>query len=271
MPRIHPGPSLAILLVVALIDPRQVARGDEFAIAWQRVEERTLALSTKYSIKVIVVKEAMESAGTNYAIAPVEKYSSHLSILEKEIEIYPIDFLKKIGLKKIILCGGITLYGNHYGGYTERLMGNVVYDVAREYPDPKTRLADSRLTFHHELFHVLDDQIHFDRSSRFYSDPQWKALNPPGFLYHNLGGPKPDRIGLDSSTPGFLTGYSRYSINEDKAEVFAWKITRPNVIDERARIDKILEKKSRHLEAVISRFAPEIDGRFWAERQKNSE
>ena len=76
----------------------------------------------------------------------------------------------------------------------------------------------------------MDKHLFVEKTRIAYSDQNWKKLNVPGFLYCNLGGPKPNNLGLDSSSPGFLTGYSRFSIVEDKAEIFAWKIVRQTLL-----------------------------------------
>jgi hypothetical protein len=250
-----------------------IALGRSAAESEDQADRRSLAtrareISKKFGIEIDPIPTRGEGDGVAYSPATVEAYGKFLSLLEKELSLYPVSFLRTIGLKRLRLCGEIVHLGGHCGAFTVRLE-KIIYIDVNNWPNPEDSQATAhKLSVHHELYHVIDDIIYFDAIKRAYSDPGWKALNDPCFLYHNLGGEEPKRLGLDDSVPGFLTGYSRQAITEDKADLFAWMIVRPDLVDRRRSGDPRLDAKVRRLESVLKQFCGEVDEKFWVEIHK---
>ncbi len=256
---------LILFLITFTTTIQEAAWGIEPDEVREEVTGKLRALSIRHSVEIQALRGST-SPESGLAIASEYVYKKYVNVLEKELAIYPPGVLKKFGIKRILLCGGIKKFDQHFGGWTERLKGEIVYDAKRLTTNPDSPNTTARLGIHHEIFHVLDDEIYFDRARQAYSDPGWKAINQPGFVYYIFGGAKIDPIGIDHSVPGFLTGYSRHSIMEDKAELFCWKIVRPDLVDRARQTDEWLDRKNRRLEKIIKEFCPEIDDAFWGKR-----
>jgi hypothetical protein len=77
---------------------------------------------------------------------------------------------------------------------------------------------------HHELHHFVD----FRQTGDYYqADPQWSGLNK-GLIEYGRGGATAYGTGFDNRghpSPGLVSRYAAYGVEEDKAELFAWSMT----------------------------------------------
>jgi hypothetical protein len=121
-----------------------------------------------------------------------------------------------------------------------------------------------RRIFHHEFFHMLDFAY---RGSTDY-DPEWSALNADGFRY-GTGGANTSRF-VDYSVPtmtdGFLSGYGKTAVEEDKAVLFEFLLMRPEIVHDRMESDPILAEKVRLMHRRLSRSCPSLEVPPKAER-----
>ena len=182
-------------------------------------------------------------------------------ILAGEFDLYPDDFLRRVRLRRVVLCAGLRLDGEPAAGVPDLDAGIVYLDAGALRADP----AAGRQTVHHELFHLADwrDNGVIDR------DPAWEALNPAGFRY--AGGGKAALADPAISTapsdrvPGFLNTYSTTAVEEDKAEVFGWLMTNPGYMAKHsAERDPVIAAKVARMKALVNRFCPALDDDFWA-------
>lgn len=233
-----------------------------------RLAERTRAFAEQFGIQVAIPDEPgmvgiVRIGGTTYSPAATEDCAAFLVILEQELGRYPVEFLKATKLRRVVLCKEVAHAGYYNGGYTDWPNLSIYCDVRPRATDDPTN-SRFRLLINHELYHLMDIEIYYDKKYHFYRDKEWAALNDRSFNYYlPLGSPHPVNRGLDASVPGFLTGYSRANVNEDKAELFSWMIVRPDIVEQRMKDDQILTTKVRRLKSVSSDFCPSMNDKFW--------
>ncbi len=263
-----PSRSISIPIAFLVISLSQPSLGAEPAKHQQTLNHRLTALAQRYQIEFVVVDTVL-SDPESYTSTTHANYSEFSRIMAEQLAIYPTNFPKRIGLKRILLCGGIHKDGMSLRGTADTLAGTIVYDASQVNDGGGADNAETKITIHHELFHVIDHALHFDPVRRAYSDPGWKSINPKGFLYYIQGGASPEPLGLDSSVPGFLTGYSRSNVLEDKAVLYSLKMIRPDIVDPLARSDDRLGRKCVLIESMVQKLIPEIDAGFWKGRRKS--
>ena len=188
-----------------------------------------------------------------------EMFLHCVEILRSELEVYPQKLLRKARLKQIVICSRLELGKRGIGGTCD-VENGVMYLLA---PQEVAYDHYTRNAFHHEFFHMLD----FARLGCFEPDPAWEVLNAPNFRY-GPGGEKAIDDSLysiipDPSFPGFLNSYSTSGVAEDKAEVFAYMMENPSVLDDRLSLDAILRAKREAMESLLLRLSPEMDATFW--------
>ncbi|MEK7485078.1 MAG: tetratricopeptide repeat protein [Planctomycetota bacterium] len=193
--------------------------------------------------------------------ASTDSLQKYAPLLVQELRLYPKAFIQKLPMKRIILCTQLA--------YEKQLRAGIPYT------DQKTLWLDVefpqnylRHTFHHELYHILDQAD----DGYLYQDNTWSALNRPEFRY-GLGG----RYMRDSEAAiirydieGCLNRYSTSGVEEDKAEIFTYLITAPQKLEEFAWSDPIVRRKIRLLQRQIREFSPELDSSFWEKKNQNN-
>lgn len=80
---------------------------------------------------------------------------------------------------------------------------------------------------HHEFFHFMEGQVN---GNMRFNHPDWKALNPEDFKYGDGGHEVYNCTGGFNNTghvrTGFVSRYALTALEEDRAETFAWMMTR---------------------------------------------
>jgi hypothetical protein len=184
-------------------------------------------------------------------------------ILVEEIGLYPRSFLRKIGVKGIILVRDLWIreenLKQNVSGY---IFDNwVVMSVSYNY---KVNLRDKQRRYlHHLIWHQFDGF-----KGMMWEDPEWVALNPPGFRYgvHTKGGiyDRSSESGLLSTQyPGFVNRYGTGYLPDDKADLFAYLIVLHHWVQERTQADRSLQAKARLIKKRLAEFDPAFDAAFW--------
>lgn len=111
---------------------------------------------------------------------------------------------------------------------------------------------------HHEVYHMITTKI----SLKDYK-LKWQNCNPQGFHYEQ-NATKEHGYGLgESADIGFLTGYSRSSVEEDMAEVFAVMMLKYDWSVKRMENDTIIRNKVMLIKQIVVMACEEMDGKFW--------
>jgi len=157
-------------------------------------------------------------------------------IIEKNLNRYSKDFLKKINLRYIVLCEDLSISGIGTAGIPDNIMKTLIVDI-------KFNEKYFERVLHHEVFHIINDTY-----KELFNEKVWSSFNPVEFNYAECS-TCTEKIGLDTYTKpnGFITEYSRSTASEDMAEVFS-HLMYGNLPDE---IDPILEKKIEFIKKSI--------------------
>ncbi len=132
------------------------------------------------------------------------------TIIEKNLNRYTKDFLKKINLKYIVLCEDLSISGIKTAGIPDNIMKTLIVDI-------KFNEKYFERVLHHEVFHIINDTY-----KEIFNYKIWSSYNPKEFNYAECS-TCTKKIGLDTylEPNGFITEYSQSTASEDMAEVFS--------------------------------------------------
>ena len=153
-----------------------------------------------------------------------EKYK----IIQKNLNRYDQEFLKKINLKYIVLCEDLSISKINTAGIPDNIMKTLIIDI-------KFDENYFERVIHHEVFHIINDSF-----KELFDEKIWSNFNVKEFEYAECS-TCTDKLGLDTyiDTEGFFSEYSRSTASEDMAEVFSHLMIGVSF----NIIDPILEKK----------------------------
>jgi hypothetical protein len=218
-------------------------------------------IARAYNLQVIVEKPTFPVVGAHGKIngeaAAPKNSESYLQLLAEEWSLYPPELIKKLGLRRIILCEALSFAGQLRTAIPDFEHDDLYLDVGSgRYDDVYVRKV-----IHHELFHFIDW-----RNGTLYRDERWAALLPPGVKYGRGGkNAQDDATGslLDNRLEGFVNRYSMSGVEEDKAEVFCHMIVCWPAVEERVKTDKYLKAKVQLMREVLEKYCPQMNQSFW--------
>ena len=149
-------------------------------------------------------------------------------IIQKNLNRYNQNFLKKINLKYIVLCEDLSISKINTAGIPDNIMKTLILDI-------KFNEDYFERVIHHEVFHIINDNF-----KDIFSKKIWSSFNNEEFEYARCS-TCTDKLGLDTytNTKGFFSEYSQSTASEDMAEVFSHLMIGINLNN----LDPILEKK----------------------------
>ncbi len=149
-------------------------------------------------------------------------------IIEKNLNRYDQNFLKKINLKYIVLCEDLSISKINTAGIPDYIMKTLILDI-------KFNKNYFERVIHHEVFHIISDSY-----KNIFNEKVWSSFNNKEFEYAECS-TCTDKLGLDTytNTKGFFSEYSRSTASEDMAEVFSHLMIGIKLNN----LDPILEKK----------------------------
>ena len=149
-------------------------------------------------------------------------------IIQKNLNRYNQNFLKKINLKYIVLCEDLSISKINTAGIPDNIMKTLILDI-------KFNEDYFERVIHHEVFHIINDSF-----KDIFNKKIWSSFNNKEFEYAKCS-TCTDKLGLDTytNTKGFFSEYSQSTASEDMAEVFSHLMIGINL----KNLDPILEKK----------------------------
>jgi hypothetical protein len=218
--------------------------------------EQTYGLSVEYAAPAFPV--ATTHGQISGRAATGRELDRYVPLFLEEFGLYPADLVRRTGLRRIVLCKSLAFAGEPRASIPDYDHTVMYYDVARAaYSE-----AYQRATIHHEFFHMLD----WKDDRQVYEDAAWSRINRDGFVYgpRHVRGVDPSLWGqLDESLGGFLNRYSMTGVQEDKAEIFCYLMTKPEMIQRRARNDAVLGAKVEAMKRLTASFSASADEAFW--------
>ena len=177
----------------------------------------------------------------------IDNLNSKFSVIEKNLNLYNSNFLKKIKLKYIVFCENLLISGINTGGIPDNKNRTLILDI-----NFKQKYFERMI--HHEIFHMIQNS-----HSNVFDENKFSSFNKASFNYAKCS-TCTDKLNLDlyKDTNGFLTEYSKSIPSEDMAEIFSFLMTDKNIIKEKIKNDKILSNKVNYIKFSLAKIDKNI-------------
>jgi len=172
-----------------------------------------------------------------------------LLVFFSSLDMLPISFIRKSGIRKVLFCSSINYNGSAAAGLAS---GDTIYLA-----------SDNGWVIYHELFHIADPQR---KNSR------WTILNNRNFLYTGsqfrdvkLTAAQRKKMENDPTdySGDFASNYAMTFEWEDRAETFTLMLMSPGTFAEKAGASPVLAKKGALIREISKRFSSEMDADYW--------
>jgi hypothetical protein len=219
-------------------------------------DQRFMNLSRQLNVQIVngtAFPEQLTSGVINGHAATRDAIERYAPLLEQELRLYPRALFARIGLRRIVLCQGLSFAGQLRGAVPDFGHNTYYLDVSRGIENT----TYMRRVLHHDLFHIID----WRDDGVLYGDPQWESLNAPGFHYGSGGKNAQNDSSMSVLTeklPGFLDRYATTGAEEDKAELFAMMMVDPAYVHRRCEADAVLRAKVQRMRELMRSFCPEL-------------
>lgn len=236
-------------------------REELLGLGWVPLEDAAARdLAVERGVEMMVAGRAFQLPAGNGPIsasAPDAGAAERASaIVHEELRRFPEGFVAAAGLWRVVFCEGLR-EGNDVIPSLPNYRHTLLLDVRAE-PAYLRRLV------HHEVFHFVD----FADDGIVLADRRWEALNRTGFAY-GYGGRdmrSPDATPMREDLPGFVSLYATSALEEDKAEIFAFMMARPDAMRRLAARDDVIAAKVAYVSSVVAALSPNVDESFWADQ-----
>lgn len=230
----------------------QRSRADLLQLGWQPapgpLESAALHLNQRLGVELLVAADRFTVPQHGGAIAAhppsTPRALAAAAVLARELGRYDRAFLRASRLRRVLLCEGL-----HLGDVRIPSLPNYERTLLLDVDASDDFLAR---VVHHELFHFID----YADDDQLQHDPAWERTNPAAFVYGSGGRflREPGASAWRDDLPGFLTLYATSGLEEDKAEVFACRMTAPALLHARAQADPVISKKVQLIDRQLARF-----------------
>ena len=165
------------------------------------------------------------------------------NLISKNLSIYGKDFLNKINLRFIVLCGNLYISEINTAGIPDHKKRTLILDI-------NFNKKYFERVIHHEVFHMIHNSF-----ENIFNEEIWSNFNDKSFEYAECSTCSA-RLGLDlyDKTNGFLTEYSKSIASEDMAEVFSFIMTDKIKIKNITNKDSILFNKIEFIKNGIKKI-----------------
>ncbi len=177
----------------------------------------------------------------------IKNIEKKFQLIQKNLNIYQPNFLKKINLKYIVLCENLSVSEIDAAGVPNFKMKTLIIDI-----NFNKKYFERML--HHEIFHMIQN-THVE----YFDEGKFSSLNQTSFNYAECSTCS-DRLNLDlyEKTDGFLTEYSKSIPSEDMAEIFSFLMTDKETIEDKIYSDKILNNKVNFIKSNLAKIDKNI-------------
>ena len=188
-----------------------------------------------------------------------------VDIIVSQIDLYPTSFLGKAGLKFVLICGDIKALGSspeglapsHYDQSPGVFMLSV-QKIKKQIDAGQPQII--KHIFHHEYYHVIDSTL-----TKAVVDDDWVNINRNPYSSENL---KANVNEILSDGRGFVSNYAKNNEFEDKAELFAYLVTKNKEMRSVMTKDVIVFRKTKLMIERMKSLSGDINGNFWSKLLK---
>lgn len=240
-------------------------------------DERLLALGQRYGLK-FVTDDELDCQDFSYDKPTEVQVRSTRDLIIEELSVYPKAAIEKSRIEQIILCNNLVVSNKRAAG-TIKVGLHFVDTLFIDIGELNVDHMHGRRTVHHELYHAID----FRDTWHGFVDPDWARIQGENFQYEfdaaaelhrwleNPQDIRPrdfddpyHRMTVKSSTiAGFISDYARYSVSEDKAEIFCYLMVSYDCVMKRASKDAVLKRKVERMKEMLQAYIPEFDQSYW--------
>lgn len=184
-------------------------------------------------------------------------FQAYQRLLAQELAKYSPRSIRLSGLRSIALVSALSFDEQPRAGVPDYHKEILWLDALHSTQEPYLRHV-----IHHELFHLLIEQIKGDALALL---PRWQSLNPSGFSYGSLQVPRHREFALSHPLPGLLNAYSASAAYEDQAEIYAALMLEPEArqLDLWSRSDPHLRAKRRAVICFAQGLDPALRRPWW--------
>lgn len=215
--------------VDAYVDPDNAFRVtmEEFAPLYRQAEE----IWNKYGVVVLIADKLTENRGDAELCMDYALIEANLNMIDRCLGLYPTDFFRYFDRTMCIQLSGYA--GMNAGTYYPDERIDMVTLVAYEYMLDTGEGENDQFAFrtlNHELCHAIDYQIQewADKSPLPLTEERWSTLNPEGFTYAGYETERQCEVyDRGDNYKYFISSYSCYNADEDRATLFAEAFTHP--------------------------------------------
>ncbi len=176
---------------------------------------------------------------------PVQEMEHELLRFFAALDELGVSFVKKSGLKRVMICRDLTSLGKPVSGVAG---GDCIY----------LRAGFSKKTVYHEVYHLLDPER---------EDTSWIRLNHKKFRYKGIDHPqrpmrRSDKRKIEQHqqkyshidfAADFVSGYAQSNEREDRAETFSHMVNDSKRFMQKARRSPVLWRKMQYMIDMTSR------------------
>ena len=188
-------------------------------------------------------------------------YNFVIDMINSQIDLFPQSFLRKAGLNYVMICDDILVNASHPEGlapsHYDQSPG--VFFLSLKKIKKQIDSGQSNIIkhiFHHEFYHIIDSTL-----TKAVVDEEWVKLNRYPYSNKNL---KANFKKILTDQKGFVSSYAKNDEFEDKAEVFAYLMTRHQKMKKILTQDRILYNKTKLLIQRMKSLSSEINKNFWS-------
>ncbi len=195
----------------------------------------------------------------------VKTTAEFVNVFIEEWSKYPVDFIKKTNLKEIVFVKDLTVSGQKRKAMPDYVGEAVYYDIT------SGNGLYAQYVIHHEFYHNVEEDFFGDV---YFFDPIWNSYNEDDFEYGQGGYTAYEGVDMGELRKGFVTNYSMYGLEEDKAEVFSHLMVAEYyyITMEMIKQDEILRNKVTYMVNFLNEISPEMDWNYFKRinRQHNN-
>ncbi len=236
--------------VVAVSVTQKSATGNinDYSDSQEFFSKRGIVLSIAPTAKV------PGASWTNYSDSSDKNVNQASRELQEEWLKYGAAQIEASGLKSIYLVKNLNVDGQARSGLPEPKLGDALYfDISSVYLQSENSQY-MRRTFHHEFSHLIEYNLFGSYAPQLRA---WSGCNAAIFKYGNGGASmysKPDYAHKSHPEYGFIDGYATSAVEEDKAEVFAWYMMEPVLVQKLAAQDSGLACKLAQTQTLLQKL-----------------
>jgi len=188
-------------------------------------------------------------------------FDEFIQVFAEEWNKYPQAWIKVNKLENIAFVKDLNVSGQNRFAMPDPYDETLYYDI--EYLIYGADYV--REMIHHEFWHMIEEQQFGDM---YYHNITWCSFNRSGFKY-GAGGSAAytddEYVDGEHTKPGFVTNYSMYGEEEDRAEIYCWLFTKRTweLLDFWVTEDHILQNKLNWMLSFIESKVPEMNRTFF--------